>query len=481
MKQFTKTLGIALLGALLAIGISELRESKSNTTSNSISISDPISTPGQFAIYNKPEGKLPSFTEIANQSIHSVVHVNTEYEVNSGYDPQTEMFGRSGPSKKAHGAGSGVIIGSEGYIVTNNHVIDGAENIYITTNNNKSYTAKIIGSDPATDIALLKIEESNLSAIKFGNSDQARVGEWVLAVGNPFNLTSTVTAGIISAKSRNINLLRPDQNTFPIESFIQTDAAVNPGNSGGALVNTSGQLIGINTAIASRTGSYSGYSFAVPSSIVQKVVNDILEFGEVQRALIGISIQNVDQKIADKLSIDVVNGVLVTGLTNNGAAAEAGIREMDIIIGVNGKEIQNVPELQEEISQFRPGDTIVVSLIRNSRREDVKLVLRNKVGTTDIYKKADYNASSILQAKLVPLDRYQLRKYKINTGLQIVDFTGEKLTSLGVEKGFIITHIDRIPIKSEEHAAQILLNSQNGIVLFGIYPNGQKAYYSLGV
>lgn len=481
MKQFTKTLGIALLGALIALGIYELRDSNEKEKIDSVTYSKSIPAPGQFAIYNTPEGELPSFTEVAKKSVHSVVHVNTEYEVNRGYDPLAEMFGRNSPSQKARGAGSGVIIGSEGYIVTNNHVIKGADNIYITTNNNKSYVAEVIGSDPATDIALLKIEETNLSAIQFGNSDQAQVGEWVLAVGNPFNLTSTVTAGIISAKSRNINLLRPDQNTFPIESFIQTDAAVNPGNSGGALVNTSGQLIGINTAIASRTGSYTGYSFAVPSSIVQKVVNDILEYGEVQRALIGVSIQNVDQNIADELSIEQVNGVVVTGLTNKGAAAEAGIKKMDVIVGVNGKSIKNVPELQEEISQYRPGDNIIVSFLRDGKSEELEVTLRNKVGTTEIYKKADYNISTILQAELVPLNTYQLRKYRLNSGLQIIDFTGEKLKSLGVEKGFIITHIDRVPIKSEEHAAQILLNSNEGILLSGIYPNGQKANYGLGV
>jgi Do/DeqQ family serine protease len=480
MKQFTKTLGIALLGALLAIGLLEFKN-RDGETNKSEQVYQSPPTSGQFAIYDTPNGELPSFTEIAENAVKSVVHVNTEYQMDGYYDPFAQMFGKPQQGQIARGAGSGVIIGSEGYIVTNNHVIEGADNIYVTTNNNKTYTAKILGTDPATDIALIKIDESDLPAIEFGNSNQSKVGEWVLAVGNPFNLTSTVTAGIISAKSRNINLLRHDQNTFPIESFIQTDAAVNPGNSGGALINTSGQLIGINTAIASRTGSYTGYSFAVPSRIVQKVSNDIIEFGEVQRALIGVSIQNVNQKIADQLSLEDVNGVLVSGLTPKGAATEAGLLEKDVIVGVNGESISNVPELQEEVSQYRPGDHILVSVLRENKLKEFEVILRNKVGTTDIYKKEDFNASALLQAELVALDKYQLRKYRLNSGIQVIDFTGDKLQSLGVKKGFIITHVDRVPVSSEEEIAQLLLNSEEGILLSGIYPNGQKAYYGLGV
>lgn len=479
MKQFTKTLGIALLGALLALGIFELRDLKNPEQQRQSSISTPDIS--QFTMFDTPHGETPSFAEIAQRAIHAVVHVNTEYEVESYYDPYAEMFGRRQQNQKARGAGSGVIIGSDGYIVTNNHVIDGADNIYITTNDNKTYKAEVIGSDPATDIALLKIDETNLPTIEFGNSDQAQVGEWVLAVGNPFNLTSTVTAGIISAKSRNINLLRADQNTFPIESFIQTDAAVNPGNSGGALINTSGQLIGINTAIASRTGSYTGYSFAVPSSIVQKVTNDILEFGEVQRALIGVSIQNVNQNIADNLKLENVSGVLITGLTPNGAAHGAGLHENDVIISVNGDKILNVPELQEEISKYRPGDHVLVTVIHDGELKEHEVILRNKVGTTSIYRKSDFDASHILQAELVVLDRYQLRKYGLNNGIQIIDFDGDKLTSLGIKKGFIITHVNRIPVSTKEEIAQLLLNSDEEILISGIYPSGLKANYGLGV
>lgn len=488
MKQFTKTLGIALLGALIAIGISNVFKDKSEDNFQKPVLIQNDQFPiqktqanGRFAMMDQMEGDLPSFTEIAQKSIHTVVHVNTEYEVKGYPDPLAEMFGRRPSDQKARGAGSGVIIGADGYIVTNNHVIDGADNIFVTTNDNKTFEAQVIGADPATDIALLKINQLDLPYIEFGNSDQAQIGEWVLAVGNPFNLTSTVTAGIISAKSRNINLLRPDQNTFPIESFIQTDAAVNPGNSGGALVNTSGQLIGINTAIASRTGSYTGYSFAVPSSIVQKVTNDILEFGEVQRALIGVSIQNVNQQIADQLELEDVSGVLVTGLTNKGAAKEAGLLERDVIIGINGDLIQNVPELQEEIGQYRPGDHVLVSVVREGKLKEFEVILRNKIGTTSVYNKNDLNLDNLLEAELVQLDRYELRKLGLYSGFQVTKFKGDKLPSLGIKEGFIITHIDRISVTSKEQIAQMLLNSEEGILISGIYPNGQKAYYGLGV
>jgi serine protease Do len=479
MKSFLNTLGIALLGAFLALGISEQFRAKEKKPL----IKDEVSSPtiGQFTMFNTPESSPPSFAEIAKSTIPAVVHVNTEYIMDGHYDPFAQMFGQGNQNQKQIGAGSGVIIGSDGYIVTNNHVIEGADNIYVTTNNNKTYSATIIGNDPATDIALLKIEESDLPIIQFGNSDQAQIGEWVLAVGNPFNLTSTVTAGIISAKSRNINLLRPDQNTFPIESFIQTDAAVNPGNSGGALVNTNGQLIGINTAIASRTGSYSGYSFAVPSKIVQKVANDIREFGEVQRALIGVTILNVNQEIADQLKLDEVNGVLVTALNQNGAAKEGGLVPNDVIVSVNGESTLSVPELQEEISQYRPGDHVIVSVIRDNKVEDFNITLRNQAGTTAIYKKSDYDASNMLEAELIELDPINLRRYGLKNGIQIVGFRGDKLQRLGIQKGFIITHVDRVPVGSKMDIAQILLQAKEDVLLSGIYPNGQKASYGLGV
>ena len=385
-------------------------------------------------------------------------------------------------TRKALGAGSGVIISEDGFIVTNNHVIKGADNIQVTTSDNHTFSATVIGADPSTDIALIKIEASELDFIEFGNSDEARIGDWVLAVGNPFNLSSTVTAGIISAKARNINLLRANNlSNFPIESFIQTDATVNPGNSGGALVNLNGQLIGINTAIASRSGSFSGYSFAVPSSIVQKVTNDLLEYGEVQRALIGVVIREVNQEIADDLNLDEVKGVLVTGLSANGAAINSGISENDVIISINGIKTYKVPELQELIGRYRPGDLVEVSLIREGEVKNINVELRNMVGTTGVYRANDFTASSLLQADLRILNNRELHSLGLRNGVMITGFTGDKLRDLGIEKGFIITHIDRNPVTKPEDITFYLEQSQGGVLIGGIYPNGHKASYGLGV
>jgi len=275
--------------------------------------------------------------------------VTTETAVNVR-DPFADFFwGYRAPQQQQlrQGAGSGVIISADGYIVTNNHVVEGADKISVHLNDNRMYEGKLIGRDPSTDLALLKIDASDLATVPYGNSDAVRVGEWVLAVGNPMNLTSTVTAGIVSAKARNINLLQYDasRDIFPLESFIQTDAAVNPGNSGGALVNVSGELVGINTAIASTTGMYTGYSFAIPVNIVQKVANDLLEFGSVQRAYIGVSIRDIDQVLANEVGLDRIRGVYVNGITDGGAAQHAGMKTGDVIVKVGSIDVNNVPQL----------------------------------------------------------------------------------------------------------------------------------------
>lgn len=297
--------------------------------------------------------------------------------------PSLTIFGLRGNQQPqiARGFGSGVILSDDGYIVTNNHVIEEAQNIKVILNDKREFDARLIGTDPSTDIALLKIDTEGLPFLTYGNSDELKLGEWVLAVGNPFNLTSTVTAGIVSARARNIGI---NTDQMAIESFIQTDAAVNPGNSGGALVNQSGKLVGINSAIASRTGSYAGYSFAVPVSIVKKVVDDLKEFGEVQRALLGVNIQDVNQEIAEDLNLSTVNGVYVAGVTENGAARDAGIREEDVIISVQGDQVRTSAELQEKISQFRPGDDVKVGVLRDGERKQFTVTLRNKHGDTQI-------------------------------------------------------------------------------------------------
>lgn len=340
--------------------------------------------------YNSPG--LINFTDAAAKATPAVVHVKTSYKVNTSSSRQFYgdelfewFFGQKGaPSyhdfgqQEASGSGSGVIISADGYIVTNNHVIDDANDIEVTLSNNKTYKAQLIGKDKDTDLAVLKIEETNLPSLSFANSDDIMVGEWVLAVGNPFNLSSTVTAGIVSAKGRNINILENygKSGNTAIESFIQTDAAVNPGNSGGALVNTRGELMGINTAIATPTGTFAGYSFAVPANLVAKVVDDIREFGSAQRAYLGVSINNITNELAHELKLENMDGVHIAGLAENGAAESAGMQVGDVIIAINGKAIKNTAELQEKIAEYRPKDMVTVTYIRQGKIEEMRISLK---------------------------------------------------------------------------------------------------------
>ena len=312
--------------------------------------------------------EIPSFETAASQSVNSVVHIKTisigQQNKQSLHDPLQDLFfgrpPRNQQPQQIAGSGSGVIISQDGYIATNNHVIDGATKIEVTLNDKKTYTGTIVGTDPTTDLALIKIEAKNLSAIYYGNSDAVNIGEWVLAVGNPFNLTSTVTAGIVSAKGRNINILKED---YAIESFIQTDAAVNPGNSGGALINQQGELIGINTAIASNTGSYTGYSFAIPVNIVKKIMGDLVKHGTVQRALLGIQIRELNQTLAEEQEIKDLEGVYISKVFSGSSADDSNLKSGDIIRYINGVKISSPSELQEKIGQYQPGDKVEVTII----------------------------------------------------------------------------------------------------------------------
>ena len=327
---------------------------------------------------------LPDFRSAAGQALDAVVHVRTAQTVmlSNGWYDWSGMFQRPAPQNMPSGSGSGVILSEDGYIVTNHHVIKGADVIEIGLNDNRTFSAQLVGSDPTTDIAVLKIESSGLKALDWGDSDAVQVGDWVLAVGNPFDLTSTVTAGIVSAKARDIQLLRPDfdRALFPIESFIQTDAAVNPGNSGGALVSDRGDLIGINTAIASRTGSYAGYAFAVPSSLAQKVARDLIEFGAVQRAFLGVNIQPVTEDIAERLALPAVSGVLVSGVTDESGARAAGIQVGDVILSVAGTPTPSLPQLLERVNRFRPGQSAVVEVWRGERMRKLEVELGSRDG-----------------------------------------------------------------------------------------------------
>jgi S1-C subfamily serine protease len=322
----------------------------------------------------------------------------------------------------------------------------------------------------------LKIEAKDLAFSTYGNSDDVKVGEWVLAVGNPFNLTSTVTAGIVSAKARNIHIL-PDQK-FPIESFIQTDAAVNPGNSGGALVNTRGELIGINAAIASNTGSYSGYSFAIPVNIVKKVVDDLVEFGTVQRGFIGVSIREVDAALAKEKELKTLNGVYVNGLTDGGAAEDAGIKEGDIITSINGVSIKTSPELQEQVGRYRPGDKIDVAVIRNNTTKTIPVILRNKEGNTKVTRN---ETISLLGATLEMAPENELSKLGVRSGVQVKELQTGKLKAAGLREGFIITSIDNMEVKSAGEVTEYLSSKRGGVLIEGVYPNGMRAYYGFGM
>jgi serine protease Do len=427
-------------------------------------------------------GELPDLTFAAENSVHAVVHIKVtqrggSYGSNNIFD---FFFGDGSPRSQQmparQGAGSGVIISPDGYIVTNNHVIDDADEITVVLNDKREFKAKMIGTDTSTDVALIKIDASGLPTLKFSNSDNLKLGEWVLAVGNPFNLTSTVTAGIVSAKGRDIGI-NPDQ--MRIESFIQTDAAVNPGNSGGALVNTHGELVGINTAIASQTGSYSGYSFAIPSNIVQKVVADLKEYGGVQRALLNVNIGDINSDMAKKYNLDKIEGVFVGKVQPGGAAELAGIKDNDVIISVDGVDVNSTGQLQEQIGKHRPGDKVSVVIKRDNKKKPFNVTLRNRHGDTAIVK-GDTNPDDIFGAKFVAISDREREDLGIRYGVKINELADGKFKDAGIKKGFIITQVNKNAVSEVDGLKRIIKNSRGGILVEGIYPNGEVAYYVFG-
>ncbi len=448
-------------------------------------------SPVKFTNFSSDNTARPAdFTYAAEKSVEAVVHVKTKIDVSNRYsmniDPFFDFFfGRPSQPREPQyreGSGSGVIISTDGYIVTNNHVIDNASTVEVTLNDKRKFDAKVIGTDPSTDIALLKIEAENLPIIEFGDSDDLHIGEWVLAVGNPFNLTSTVTAGIVSAKARNINILNAEMK---IESFIQTDAAVNPGNSGGALVNTRGELIGINTAIASQTGSYSGYSFAVPTTIVSKVVADLKEYSVVQRAVLGVQIADINDELAKEKNLKTLKGAYIAGVQENSSAADANLKEGDIITGINGQTVNSVAELQEQVSRYRPGNDIKVNYIRDGKNESVIVTLKNRSGNTNVVKIAD---TSILGATFKEVDSRTAEKFRLNAGIQIdtIDKNGA-LAKAGLKKDFIILKVNGQPIRSEKDLTTIVNQTVNAndqeraLFITGIFTNGQIAHFAVNL
>lgn len=471
--------------------------------SRAIKIEHINSTPVAKALYtlnDKGEAIPVDFTQTASHVMDAVVHIKST-QVNAraqrnlpnpfgeqapGSDLFRDFFGErfyfSPGETPQHrnrelqvGQGSGVIISPDGYIVTNNHVIAEADDLEVTLHDNRSYKATVVGTDPGADLALIQIKEKNLPVLPLVNSDEVKVGEWVMAVGNPFNLTSTVTAGIVSAKGRNINILKEQ---FAVESFIQTDAAINPGNSGGALVNLAGGLIGINTAIASPTGAYSGYGFAVPSNIVNKVVQDLLSFGTVQRGVLGVMIQTVDGNLKKEKGLEVAKGAYVDSLMEKSAAGAAGIKAGDVIVTVNEHPVQSSPELQEAIARHRPGDVVRIKVNRQGQEKEFRVTLNNRKGSAELVSQGNQNILDVLGADFENLNAKTAQKLGISSGVKVKKLGPGKLRKYtDLREGFIITKVDGQTVKNVDELTHILSKKQGGVMLEGVYEDLPGEYY----
>lgn len=507
-------LGVALVAAVgsgAAIGTSAYMMKHQQYLVSGDSTSNVFSQPVRMVNYASVAAENTDFTMAAESAVHGVVHIMATQNADESasqrqyIDPFEYFFGFGGGGSfqrpKAQprvGAGSGVIISTDGYIITNNHVIEGADELEVTLNDNRKFDAKLIGTDPATDIALIKIDAKDLPTIPFGDSEKLKVGEWVLAVGNPFNLTSTVTAGIVSAKGRGISLGSGDKSK--IESFIQTDAAVNPGNSGGALVNTKGELIGINTAIYSETGSYAGYSFAVPISIAGKVASDLKQYGTVQRAVLGVqiigvgdimdqlSMPNVSDKYKEELkgmkeNIKVSEGAYVAEFADRSVAKEAGIEVGDVIISVNGVKVKSANALQEQIGKYRPGDKVTVKVNRKGTEKSFEVQLKNAQGSTKVVTPSD--GTELLGGAFKALTDKEKREYGVSYGIEVTGLTNGKLKDAGIKKGFIIMVVNNQRVKTPEDLEKIVDDilhgraEDQGLFIKGFYPNGRTKYYAI--
>ena len=486
----------ALIALAVSYGVIEFN--KQTTTKGLPGVTVVDSVPGSHVLYtadNEGNIKPLDFTETSKKVLDAVVHIKST-QTGSFYgnqrarelpDPFKEFFGdmfkgqspEGMQSQPRVGTGSGVIINDKGYIVTNNHVIDNADEIEVTLYDNESYKATVIGTDPTTDLALLQIKADNLRTMSLVNSDDVEVGEWVLAVGNPLGLNSTVTAGIISAKARNIHI---NKDKFAVESFIQTDAAINPGNSGGALVNLDGNLVGINTAIASTTGTYTGYGFAVPSNIVTKVVEDLLKYGNVQRGMLGVSIRTMDSNLAKEKGVDFTKGVWVEQVGEGSGADEAGVKSGDVILGVDGMETNSSPRLQEIIAGKRPGDKVVLLVNREGNEKELEVTLQNSEGGTGIIKKEKKEVFNLLGADFENVNKDLAKKLSLDGGVQVSKlYPGKIKKETQMREGFIITHIDGKKVTDIEDVADILEGKKGGVMLEGMYEDGSKYYYALGL
>jgi serine protease Do len=490
MKRFGSLLLAAVMGSVITVAINGYMPKNNEPPT----IERVTTVPGHqvaFRVNEKGEAVPLDFTGTAEKVTASVVHIRSTSEGSElpqrTNDPFEFFFGPQGPRQNgpSMSSGSGVIINKDGYIVTNNHVVENSDELEVTLFNNRHYKAEVIGTDPDTDIALIKIDRKDLPALSFVNSDDTKVGEWVLAVGNPFNLNSTVTAGIISAKGRSIGILGRGNSQDPavrtaIESFIQTDAAINPGNSGGALVNLNGDLIGINTAIASNTGSYAGYGFAVPSNIVSKIVEDLMAYGTVQRGWLGIQVGTVDEDAARKFDLEVDEGAFVSGFAeDNSAAKAAGIKEGDVIVKLDNTTVTNSTQLMEYVGTKRPGDKISVTIDRHGKQVIIPVTLRNKEGKEEAVKREEKSSVASLGLELEDLEARDLKELELKNGVRVKDLENGKVAKYTeMREGFIITQIDNTPVRSAKQANDLLEKKKSGetILFTGVYKNFSREY-----
>ena len=467
MRSGIKVFGIALLAGVLGAYIFSLFSKKEIYITNQQAPSYQLT-----GMQQRSATANEDFVQASALSSPSVVFIKS---VGTSSVDQPNWFGWyfNNQEQQVSSSGSGVIYSQDGYVITNYHVIEQADQIDVI-DGKKTYNAQIVGADPSTDLAVLKIEAKGLPAIKVGTSKDLKVGEWVLAVGNPFNLTSTVTAGIVSAKARNIHVVN---SQFPIESFIQTDAAINPGNSGGALVNTRGELVGINTAILSKTGSYAGYGFAVPVDIVSKVVKDIIKYGEVQKAFLGAAVDEITSDVASKLKIEDLDGVLVSYIQKDGAAEKMGLQKGDVIVKVNGNDVNSKSGFDEYLSYFSPGDKITLVYKRGDKTSEGQLTLTNREGTTEIIKHETFRSDN-LGADFEAVSRVERDKLGIDAGVRVLNIKHGFVKRLGISEGFVITSINRVPVTSPSELAGILEKIRGKVVIEGITSNGMRGYYS---
>ena len=434
----------------------------------------------QYRTVNLSLDNYPDFTYAAESAIDAVVYVKVVSREMSRQAPSIFdfFFGYGGTPQERErvGSGSGVIIREDGYIVTNNHVIEGATDIEVTLTNNKTFKAELIGTDPATDVALIKVDAQGLPVIPFGDSDKLRLGEWVLAIGSPYNLRSTVTAGIVSAKGRSI----PDSSReFKIESFIQTDAAVNPGNSGGALVDKAGNLVGINTAIVSQTGAYAGYSFAVPVNIVKRIVDDLMDFGSVRRAVLGVVMSPITQEIADKLKLSSLNGVYIVEVSPGSAAEQAGVKKEDVLVKIDSVQVTNASSVQEMVSGFYPGDKATLTVIRGGKEKELEVTFKGTAqenGTVTEDGSVAFYGSAIKEASKETKERLGIK-----SGVEIVSVGPGKIMDAGVTEGFVILYVNDQPVSRPQDVINIIKKSKRAVFIEGLTSYGKVSYFGFGI